>query len=704
MEYIVRSGGLALLLLFATLLAGCGGDDDDDPDPEKDARLRSLVLANATLDPEFDRDDNDYTAEVANTVTETTVTPTTIQAAATVTVNATAVASGTASAPIPLAVGDTTITVRVTAPDGTRQRTYTVVVTRRPPPSSNAALLDIELSAAGLDQIFDPGVMSYTASTGHFGVSTTVTARPEDEGATIEVAGEPVPAGEPSAYLPLDVGDTDLAVDVTAEDGVGMRSYAVTVTRAGAAAAGLEAYVKASNPDPDEFGSAVALTGDTLAVGAPGESSAATGVDGDEDDDTLADAGAAYVFSRAGTVWSQQAYVKASASDGGDRFGTAVGAAADLLAVGAPGEDSLDGGVDGDDTDDTGSQAGAVYLFARDGMNVWAQSAYLKAAQPDSGDEFGAAVAAGGGRVIVGAALEDGADGGVNGDAADDSASGAGAAYVFAADDDGDWQQQAYLKSSNPDAGDQFGSAVVIGRGIAAVGAPLEDSAATGIDGDAANDAAASAGAVFVFAADGDGDWEQAAYVKASNTDAGDRFGAAVAISGDLLAVGAPGEDSAATGVNGEQDDDTLDAPGAVYVFERDEDGDWSQVAYVKASNPGSLDNFGAAVALEGNLLAVGAPGENSAATGIGGDQASNAALDAGAVYVFARDGGGDWSQIAYVKASDTDANDEFGTAVAADGDSIVAGAPFEDGGDSGVGGDDGDDSVADAGAAYVIR
>jgi hypothetical protein len=115
-------------------------------------------------------------------------------------------------------------------------------------------------------------------------------------------------------------------------------------------------------------------------------------------------------------------------------------------------------------------------------------------------------------------------------------------------------------------------------------------------------------------------------------------FGTSVALSGDgnTLAVGAVLEDSSATGIGGNQADDSVFEPGAVYVFARSADA-WSQQAYVKASNTGANDKFGTSVALsgDGNTLAVGAYYEESSATGIGGNQADNSAVAAGAVYLY---------------------------------------------------------------------
>lgn len=149
----------------------------------------------------------------------------------------------------------------------------------------------------------------------------------------------------------------------------------------------------------------------------------------------------------------------------------------------------------------------------------------------------------------------------------------------------------------------------------------------------------------------------QQTYLKASNTGAGDFFSTAVALDGDTLVVGAPFEDSIATGVNGNQADNSGSGSGAVYVFVRT-NGVWTQQAYLKASNAEAGDNFGKNVALSGDTLAVGAPAEGSALTGVTAgapneSTTSNGALGSGAVYVFTRTNGV-WSQQAYVKASNT--------------------------------------------------
>ena len=142
---------------------------------------------------------------------------------------------------------------------------------------------------------------------------------------------------------------------------------------------------------------------------------------------------------------------------------------------------------------------------------------------------------------------------------------------------------------------------------------------------------------------------------------------------------------------------------GAAYVFGRDVEGTWVQQAYVKASNTDSQDRFGHGLALHGDLMVVGAA-EGSSSTGAGGDQADNSARSAGATYFFERDGSGAWSQTAYIKSSNTDAGDEFGSALATDGESMIVGARLEDSMATGIDGDQSDNTFSDSGAVYIIR
>jgi hypothetical protein len=460
-----------------------------------------------------------------------------------------------------------------------------------------------------------------------------------------------------------------------------------------------QAYAKASNTGAgDEFGYSVAVSGNTMVVGAAFEASSATGVNGNQSDNGAANSGAAYVFVRTGTTWTQQAYLKASNSGADDRFGAAVAVSGDTIVVSAPEESSAATGVDGDQASNAAPQSGAVYVFVRNG-STWTQQAYLKASNAEAHDWFGIAVAVSGSTIVVGASSEASAATGVNGDGSSNAAPNSGAAYVFTSTA-GVWSQQAYLKASNTESTDLFGTAVGISGDTLIVGAPSEASAATGVNGNQASNTVPGAGAAYVFARSG-ALWTEQAYLKASNTGVDDNFGTAVGVSGTTAVVGAPFESSAAVGVNGDQSSNAATAAGAAYVFTSTA-GAWSQQAYLKASNTDAGDWFGDAVAASGDSVVIGAPIEASEATGVNGVQGNNKAYDAGAAYLFARSGGA-WTQQAYLKASNTEYGDNFGAAVAASGDTIVAGADGEGSAATGINGNQADNSAAGAGAVYAF-
>jgi trimeric autotransporter adhesin len=480
----------------------------------------------------------------------------------------------------------------------------------------------------------------------------------------------------------------------------------------GACEASESVYVKASNTDAgDGFGRTVAFSAErtTLVVAARNEQSNATGINNNQADDSAVGAGAVYVYNWYGSTGELQAYIKASNTAAQDSFGWSIALSADgnTLAVGATGEDSNATGINNSQLNELASTSGAVYLFVRNGA-TWTQQAYIKPSNTGAGDIFGYSVAlsSDGNTLVVGSPGEDGGVPGVNGNQMDNTVSSAGATYVFTRTGS-TWMQQAYIKASNPDPGDDFGNALALsGDGnTLAIASPLENSNATGINGDEADNSAGESGAVYVFMRNGSV-WSQQAYVKASNTGMADIFGTSLALSfdGNTLVVGAAGEDSNATGIDGDQADNSAAGAGAVYVFGRSGTM-WSQQAYVKASNTGLGDAFGLSVSLsaDGNRMAVGAPDESSNVIGLNGDQTNDLASEAGAAYVFVRVGS-TWTQQAYVKASNTEALDGFGYSVAlsADGIGLAVGAADEDSGGTDVGGNQLNNFASGAGAVYV--
>ena len=384
-----------------------------------------------------------------------------------------------------------------------------------------------------------------------------------------------------------------------------------------------EAYLKPSNPGLGNiFGYSVAISGDSLAVGAPFESSNAVGVDGDQRNEEASQSGAVYIFERFNTMWTQVAYLKASNTGVGDSFGSSLSFSGDALAVGAPGEDtSLEG-------DGAAEESGAVYIFARTD-STWRQTDYLKASNAGAGDRFGESVTIHEDTLAVGAPRESSAARGVGGDQLNNDGRWSGAVYVFTKNS-GQWTQDAYLKGINTEDLDLFGQSVALWGETIVVGAPGESSER----GDVFNNGLGGSGAVYIFGRQGQS-WAQTGFLKASTPGEGDLFGYSIDMSQDIITVAAIYESSAAVGVGGDEDDDSALRSGAIYVYRRRPGtNDWHQLAYVKASNTGEGDQFGSSLATDGVRLASGAPMESSAATGVDSDEASNNAPASGAVYI----------------------------------------------------------------------
>ena len=398
-----------------------------------------------------------------------------------------------------------------------------------------------------------------------------------------------------------------------------------------------QAYVKASNPGAGNgFGLTVAVSGDTVVVGASAEDSSTKGVNSVPNQAT-SNSGAAYVFIRSSGTWSQQAYLKASNTEASDIFGQSVAISGDTIVVGASEEDSNAVGVNSTgQANNSASNSGAAYVFFRSG-STWSQQAYLKASNAEAIDIFGFSVAVSGDTVVVGALNEASNAVGVNANIpaqANNSSTKSGAAYVFTRSGS-TWSQQAYLKASNTEAFDEFGRSVAVSGDTVVVGANGEASSGAGVNGigQGENNADIS-GAAYVFTRS-TGTWSQQAYLKASNTGANDNFGWSVAISQDVIVVGAYLESSNALGVDGNQADNSSGGSGAAFVFGRS-GSIWSQQAYLKASNTEASDFFGYSVAVSGGTIISGANQEDSVNSGINSvPNDTGTADESGAAYIF---------------------------------------------------------------------
>jgi len=379
--------------------------------------------------------------------------------------------------------------------------------------------------------------------------------------------------------------------------------------------------LKASNTDAgDSFGADIAIDGDLLAISAVGESSNATGINGDQANNDAMSSGAVYLFRLEGDTWVQEAYLKASNSDTNDDFGTALALDGETLVVGAPGDEG------------SHAETGSAYVFVRS-AGVWTEQARLNAIDYRNRDEFGSSVAIDGDTLVVGAPREDGSAIGVNGEKNND-ANNSGAAYVFTRSG-GIWSEIAYLKASNTDAEDGFGGAVSISGNTIAVGAVNERGSVGGINPVSNNDILRT-GAVYLFVDNGAGREPQAT-IKAAVPTLNDEFGNKVELSGDLLVVAFHKESGASAGLDGDQTTDGLAESGAVYLFSR-EGSIWKQDRYLKASNSGSGDTFGCAIAIHsedaGDLLVIGASNEDGSSPGVNGAN-NNDFGNAGAAYAF---------------------------------------------------------------------
>lgn len=259
----------------------------------------------------------------------------------------------------------------------------------------------------------------------------------------------------------------------------------------------------ADTAEGDYFGSSVAISGDTVVVGAYG------------DDDHGLQSGSAYLFQRdhgGPQFWGLVAKIVAVNATAHAHFGGAVAISGGTVIVGAP-EDDPDG-----------SRSGSAYIFDRDtgGLDAWEQSAKIVPADSPVGAVFGWSVAISGDTAIVGA------------DLTDDSGQNSGSAYIFARGHGnyGGWWQVAKLTAADAAAGDVFGRAVAIDGDTAVVGAPYAD------------DYGDNSGAVYVFRRDEGGldAWGQVAKISPADTVMRSFFGCAVGISGDTAVVGAYGD------------------------------------------------------------------------------------------------------------------------------------------------------------------
>ncbi len=370
----------------------------------------------------------------------------------------------------------------------------------------------------------------------------------------------------------------------------------------------------------DHFGRAVSISGDVAVIGAS------------SDDDAGSDSGSAYVFRFDGTNWNSEAKLTASDAAAGDFFGRSVSISGDVAVIGAV-------------TDDAGSASGSTYVFRFDG-STWSEEDKLVAFDAEEGDRFGRAVSISGDVALIGAFGDD--DGGSN----------SGSAYVFRYNGS-TWDQEAKLTADDAEERDFFGgNSVAISGDVALIGADHNDDACPA-------DPDCDSGSAYVFEKI-NGAWTQQAKLTALDAEGDDHFGTSVSISGDVVLIGAWG------------DDDAGSISGSAYVFERNEGGPdkWGQVAKLTAADAAAVDDFGVSVSISGDVAVIGA------------DQATGAPA-VGAAYVFQKPPSGwiDMPEAVKIAASDAPAQGgAFGSSVSISGDVAVIGRHSDDSAGNNVG------------------
>ncbi|MFQ5526160.1 MAG: hypothetical protein ACE5GX_07845 [Thermoanaerobaculia bacterium] len=476
----------------------------------------------------------------------------------------------------------------------------------------------------------------------------------------------------------------------------------------------------------DRLGFGVALTAETLLAGAP------------RDDDDGDRSGSAYVFARTGAIWQEVDKPVASDAVGADKFGTSAAISGEVAAVGSP--RALP-------HNSAGIGVGAVYIYRRSqesGSESWTEEIKVSSTSLNFGEAFGSAVGLSGDTLVVGSSADDWAC------PSDPFSCNSGGVSFFERNQGGEdaWGGVNEFGPSDGEAQDRFGSSVAISGDTAVVGAPLDDDACPA-------DPDCNSGSVYVFQRNQGGSlpWGEVAKLTASSADAGDRFGTSVAIDGDTVVVGAPKEDDLCPPAFPDCDS------GAVYVFERNQGGadQWGEVARQIPSGPfPGNEQLGTSVAIDGDRAIAGAAFGDADAAGllfdtgtvyifernqggvdqwgevtqivpddamtldafggfgvaISGDRilASSATADgacvpfdfacnSGSAYLFERNqsGGEKWGQAAKLTASDPEAGDLFGSAVALDGSVALVGSPFDDDACS-------MDPACDSGSAYLYR
>ena len=380
------------------------------------------------------------------------------------------------------------------------------------------------------------------------------------------------PGGIVGPDVAIDVDGDWLVVGSAAATGAATDSGAAFVYRREFGVWSLHETLTASDgAKSDDFGYAVSISGDTLAIGAF------------RDDDLGVSSGSVYVYALVGSSWVEQAKLLAADGAAVDRFGFAVALDGDTLFVGAPRDDDL------------GTLSGSVYVFTDPGSG-WSQTQKLLASDGRVRAEFGFSLDLDGDAALIGSPRYD---------PTPSIQTAHGKAYAFRRTA-GVWAEEAGLVASDTDPSDRFGTDVGLSGDVAVVGAPLAEA---GTPSNGNND-----GAAYVFEYGG-GVWNETAILRLSVFQQYAVFGTTVAVDGDTLLVGVPGLD--VLEIN----------EGGASLYRR-VGQEWALLSTIPSSAPVPLQELGTGVALDGGTIGIAA---RTTVSPIGGAYAYDLMAAAGA-------------------------------------------------------------------------
>ena len=390
----------------------------------------------------------------------------------------------------------------------------------------------------------------------------------------------------------------------------------------------------------DEFGTGVAISGNTAVIGAP-----------KDDDNSVTDSGSVYVFVRSGTTWTEQEKLTGGSGTTSGFLGHSVSISGDLVVAGAK------------YTSDNGLNSGAAYVFRRTGTSTWHSGTKILASwDAAAGDQFGQSVAIDGDHVIIGAHLDT------------DNGLMSGSAYIFHNSLTSDTIDPIItLTGANPDTVDMIPTYTEPGYSVDKVASVADNASSnltTSTTGDywityTATDPHGNSGTADRRVIVTDADWDTETKIVASDAAAGDSFGYSVSISGDYAIVGAYGNDDGGTN------------SGSAYIFHRTGTGTWDSGTKIVASDAAAGDEFGWSVAIDGDYAIVGAIGNDDGGT------------NSGSAYIFHRTGTGNslntWDSGLKIQHTNPYTWDRFGQSVAIDGDYAIVGTDVPNASSSGT-------------------